>query len=179
SSVGFGFVEAQTAVPSGGFTNKSFSGAFAAATVSPSVSANANAVGLATLDEAGNLSESAHLSTPSGLLVDQATSGSYSIDPSGRGVVKGVTVTTASFGTSIIAIAVAAATLLRRRKSWQDVSRARIATCCLAIWVATTPAGCPPKITNQLVFYMISPQKAVLIHQQSFAAAPEVTIVER
>ena len=179
SAVGFGFVEAQTPAPSSGFSNASFLGTFSAATTAPSVSGNANAAGLATLDGAGNLSELANLSTVSGLLIDQATSGTYSIDPSGRGVVTGVTVTSASFGTSILALAIVAAMLLGRRKSRQNMSKAGFATCCLAIWIAITPASCQPKFTNQLVFYMISPQKAVLIHQQSFAAAPEVTIVEQ
>ena len=182
SGVGFGFVEAQSPAPSGGFSNGSFSGTFSAATVPPSVTTNANAAGLATLDGAGVLSESANLSTLSGLLVDQTSSGNYSIDPSGRGVVTGVTVTIAGVGSSILALAIAAAMLLGRRKPRQDISRVGFATCCLTIWIATTPAGCPHppiKLTNQLVFYTISPQKAVLIHQQSFTAAPEVTIVER
>jgi hypothetical protein len=180
SGVGFGFVEAQSPAPSGGFTDGSFSGTFSAATVDPSVTANANAAGLATLDGAGNLSESANLSTQSGLLVDQATSGTYSIDPSGRGVATGLMVTTASLGSAILALTVTAAMLLGRRRSRRNTSRVGFATCFLAIWMATTPAGCPPiKTTNQLVFYVISSQKAVFIHQQSFTAAPEVTIVER
>lgn len=180
AGVGFGFVELQSPAPSGGFSNGSFAGTFSAATVQPSVAANSNAAGLATLDGAGNLSESANLSTQSGLLVDQGTSGSYSIDPSGRGVATGITVTTASFGSSLLALTVLAAMWLGRRKSRRNASRVGFATCFLAIWIATTPAGCPPlKTTNQLVFYVISTQKAVLIHQQSFTAAPEITLVER
>ena len=179
TGVGFGFVEAQSPAPAGGFSDALFRGTFSAATVHPSVSANANAAGLATLDGAGNLSESANLSTQSGLLVDQATSGTYSIDPNGRGVVRGITVTTASVGSSVLALIVTAAMLLGRRKSRENASRIGFATCFLAIWIATTPAGCPVKVTNQLVFYVVSSQKAVLIHQQSFTAAPEVTIVER
>jgi len=46
--------EPQAPAPSGGFLNSSFSGAFSAGTVAPSITANVNATGLATLDGTGN-----------------------------------------------------------------------------------------------------------------------------
>jgi hypothetical protein len=182
SGAGFGFVEAQSAPPSGGFSNASFSGTLSAATAAPSVSGNLSGVGLAALDGTGGFSESTNLSSMSGLLVDQITSGTYSIDANGRGTVAIVTVIAAGFSSSMFALAVAAAIWLGRKRPRRNTRRPGIPIFCFAIWIATTPAGCPkrpPKFTNQLVFYLISPQKAVLVHQQSFTAAPEITIIEK
>jgi len=182
SGAGFGFVEAQSAPPSGGFSNGSFSGTLSAATAAPSVSGNLGGVGLVALDGTGEFSESTNLSSVSGLLVDQTTSGTYSIDANGRGTVAIVTVITAGFSSSMFALAVAAAIWLGRKRPRRNTCRPGTPIFCFAIWIATTPAGCPkrpPKFTNQLVFYLISPQKAVLVHQQSFTATPEITIIEK
>jgi hypothetical protein len=40
-------------------------------------------------------------------------------------------------------------------------------------------AGCPLPHSNEFVFYMISPTKAVMIHEASFDAKPGITILEQ
>lgn len=173
----FGMLEAQTSPPAGGFSTVSFSGTFSAGTVAPSATDNANGVGLATLDGGGGFSESTDLSTSSGLFVDQTTTGTYAVDASGRGTVTSLNVTTAGLSVSLLALALAAAFLVGRRNPHRT-KRSGIAMCCMAIWVATTPASCPPRHVTQLVFYAISPQKAVMIQLDNYSA-PAISVVEK
>lgn len=179
ASAGFGFIEPQSPAPSGGFSNASFSGAFSVGSISPSVSSIPNGTGLATLDGTGSFSESTNLSTSSGLFVDQISSGTYTIAANGRGVVSNVIVTTAGVGASMFALAFVAAFCLRRKNSQSNKSRAVFAPFCLALWLATTQAGCPPKLTNRLVFYVVSPSKAIMIPEQSFITNAQVSIIEQ
>jgi hypothetical protein len=48
----------------------------------------------------------------------------------------------------------------------------------VAVLIAPTLAGCP-RVTNQFVFYMISPTKAVMIHEATSDTAPGLTILEQ
>ena len=178
TSGGFGFVEGQSGVPAGGFSNGSFSGAFSAATISPSVSGNLNGTGQATLDGAGSFSQLTNASTTAGWFVDQNIEGTYSIKVQGRGTVTSLNISTAGIASSKPTIVLLLAVLFgcfraRRHKS-------RIAMFCFAVWIATTPAGCPRfGFTNQLVFYMVSPTKAVMINEQTSDRTPEITIIEQ
>jgi hypothetical protein len=177
---GLGFVEPQSPTPSSGFSNGSFQGRFSAATAAPSVNGNLNATGIASLDGAGTFSESTNLSSTSGLFVNQTTSGTYAIAANGRGTVTSLTVTTASISPWVLTLAVSATILLGFRNRKHNRTRPGFAICCFALVFATTPVGCPfPKTTNQLVFYMVSPSKAVMLHEHSFNYTPEITIIEQ
>jgi Putative Ig domain len=178
-NTGFGFVEPQAAAPTGGFTNASFSGTFSAGTVPPSISANVNATGLVTLDGAGNFSESAALSNTSGLFVNDKTTGTCSISANGRGTVTKLTVTLAGIGGSLVSLLLFLSLLLGRLISRRSPSRRSLAWFCVAILIAPALAGCPLPRPNQLVFYMISPTKAIMMHQASFDTAPGITIIEQ
>jgi hypothetical protein len=177
ASAGLGFVDGQSGLPAGGFSNGSFSGAFSAATITPSVSGNLNGTGQATLDGAGSFSESTNVSTATGWFVNQNTQGTYSIAAQGRGTVTSLNVTTADMASSTTTMVILTAVLFgcsraRRRKSG-------LAMFCLAALITTTPSGCPRfKVTNQFVFYVVSPTKAVMINQQSLDHTPEITIIE-
>jgi Putative Ig domain len=178
SAAGFGFAEPQLSA-SGGFSNSSFSGNFSAATIAPSTALTLNGTATATLDGSGAFSEAASVSNTSGLFVSQTTSGTYSIDTNGRGTVTKLSITNAMISTPLWAFA-AAAILLGRRRPRRRRSRPGFALFCFAALMAVTPAGCPPIIlTNQLVFYVISTQKAVMIHQQTGNTSPEITIIEQ
>jgi hypothetical protein len=64
--------------------------------------------------------------------------------------------------------------ILVRRKT----PRKGIAVFGLAIAIATMPNSCPPpKFTNAFVFYMTSPNTAVLIQASSFSSTPTVSFV--
>jgi len=177
--VGFGFVERQGPAPSGGFTNSSFSGTFSAGTVAPSITANVGATGLAMLDGAGNFSESASASTLSGLFVNQTTTGTYSVGGNGRGAVTSLVITTAGVGGSVVTLLLLLSLLLSRLISRRNPSRRTLAMLCVAVLIAPMLAGCPPPRTNQFVFYMVSPTKAVMIHESSTDATPGITILEQ
>jgi hypothetical protein len=179
AAAGLGFLEAQTA-PSGGFTNSSFTGTFSAGTSAPGVTGSANGTGLATLDGAGSFSESTDVSVDSGLFVDQTTTGTYSIASNGRGAVTSLTVTNAGFSWLLFALAIVAAFLLHRGNLRGNSTRSRLAMFCVVILMATTTGGCPfPHFTNKLVFYIVSPAKAIMIHESSFTHAPEITFFEQ
>ena len=178
-NVGFGFVERQGPAPSGGFTNSSFSGTFSAGTVAPSITANVGATGLAMLDGAGNFSESASASTLSGLFVNQTTTGTYSVGGNGRGAVTSLVITTAGVGGSVVTLLLLLSLLLSRLISRRNPSRRTLAMLCVAVLIAPMLAGCPPPRTNQFVFYMVSPTKAVMIHESSTDATPGITILEQ
>jgi hypothetical protein len=52
----------------------------------------------------------------------------------------------------------------------------------LALWIVAVagPAGCPPPhSTNQLVFYVVSPAKALMVNEQSFGGSPQITVLEQ
>jgi len=176
AGVGFGFVEPQSAAPASGFSNASLSGNFLAATASVSVSPNPGGCGLASLDGSGNFIQIADLSSTSGLSVDQST-----IEPirltNGRGTVTSLAVVSAGFGGPILGIFIAVTLLLSCRKMRRNTSRPGFATFCFTILLAATPASCP-HFTNQLVFYEISPRKAVMFHESTFDKAPVITIIE-
>jgi hypothetical protein len=180
SSVAFGVVEPQSAAPSNEFSSESFSGVFSTSTATPSVNGNLNGIGLATLDGAGSFSESTDLSTAATLFVDQATSGTYTVTANGRGAITSLNVSNARFDISKLAVALSLAILVGWRKARRNSTRPRFAVFCFAVLTGITPAGCPIRpITNQLVFYAISPKKAVMIHEQSFGVTPEITFIER
>ncbi len=75
--------------------------------------------------------------------------------------------------------AVALKSLLVRRKPRPNTSRPAFAMFCLTVLIATTPAACPHPRTNELVFYVISPTKAVVIHESKVDQTPVVTIIEK
>jgi len=176
---GLGFVEPQAAAASGSFSNGSLTGTLSAATLSPTASGCVNATGVVTLDGVGSFTETTSASTTSGLFVDQSTSGTYSIATVGRGTVTSLSVTSAGFSVSAIMFAILIALLAGEKRGWRHTSRPTSAAFCCLVLLATTPESCGPQITNQLVVYMISPDKVVMIHEQSTSHAPEITIIER
>jgi Putative Ig domain len=178
-SVGFGFVEPQAATPTGGFATSSFSGTFSAGTIAPSITANVNATGLVALDGAGNFSESAALSNTSGLFVNDKTTGTCLISANGRGTVTKLTVTLAGIGGSLVSLFLFLSLLLGRLISRRSPSRQSLAWFCAAVLIAPALAGCPLPRPNQLVFYMVSPTKAIMMHQASSDTAPGITIIEQ
>lgn len=183
-NVGFGFAEPQAAAPTGGFTSASFSGSFSTGTVAPSISANVDATGLLTVDGTGKFSESATAATVSGLFVGQTTTGTYSVSGNSRGTVISLVITTAGVPGSLVALLLLLLLLLGCLKSRRNPWRLSLAAFLLAMFLAFlfAPAGRsirPPPRTNQFVFYMISPTKAVIMHQGSSDAAPGITILEQ
>jgi hypothetical protein len=185
NAVGFGFVETQAAAPSGGFTNSSFSGTFSYNTIAPSISPNLNASGVATLDGTGNFSESMSISATSGLSVNQTSTGSYTINGNGRGTVTSLVMTTAGVRGSLGALLLLPCLLLGRLLSRQK-PRVSVLTAFLLLFFLAflfAPAGSsmrrPPQNVNQLVFYMISPGKAIIVHEGLSDAAPGITIIEQ
>ena len=178
-SAALGFVEPQAVTPTGGFTNSSFSGTFSAGTIAPSITANVNATGLVTLDGAGNFSESAALSDTSGLFVNDKTTGTYSVSANGRGTVTKLTVTLAGIGGSLVSLLLLLSLLLGRLISRRSPSRRSLAWFCAVVLIGPALAGCPVPHPNQLVFYMISPTKAVMIHEGTTDTAPGITIIEQ
>lgn len=179
-NVGFGFVEPQAAPPNGGFANSSFSGMFSAGTVAPSVSPDINATGWATLDGAGNFSESANASGPTGLSVSQTTTGSYSIASNGRATITSLTFTTAGMHGSLVFLLLLLCLLLGRLASRRNPWRSGLAIFFLALLAAPAARSVHrPPPPNQIVFYIISPTKAVVIHQVQSDATPGITILEQ
>ena len=179
TNVGLGSVEPQAAPPSGGFTNSSLSGAFSAGTTAPSVAADPNATGLATLDGSGNFSESASASSPSGLFVSQTTTGSYSTGTNGRVTVTSLAITTAGIDGSLVGLllllCLVVGWLISRRNPWRF--GLTILLLVLLMAPATRSMRRPPP--NQIVFYVISPTKAVVIHQVVSDPTPGITILEQ
>jgi hypothetical protein len=174
-AVGFGFVEPQAPGP---FSNASLSGTLSAATAAPSVSPDPNVCGLATLDSSGGFTEIASASVASGLFVDQTTSGMYSIAANGRGTISNITITTAGIGTTMLGIFAIGLPLFARRNPLRKRFR-DFAMICLTVLMVATLAGCPLPHPDRLFFYVISPTKAVMIHESSFDKTPVVTIIEK
>jgi hypothetical protein len=175
SSVGFGFVEPQAPGP---FSNASLSGTFPAATAAPSVSLDPNACGLATLDASGTFTEIASASVASGQFIDRTTSGKYSIATNGRGFVQNITITTAGIGASMLGVFAIMLPVGIFRRRLRERSRAALAIFCLTALMATSLGACIPPV-NQLIFYVISPTKAVLMHESRSDHTPVVTIIEK
>ena len=173
---GLGFVEPQSGAPAGGFSNTSFSGTFLGATLAPAASKNSNATGIATPDGSGNFTEYTDLSNTAGLFVHQKVTGAYSVAANGRGAVTNL-ITTAGIGGPVVAIVAAIWLFLSRRMSGKGTSRPATATFCFALMIAAIPQSCTT--INKLVFYVISPQRAVMIPERSFNGAPEITILQR
>jgi hypothetical protein len=163
AGVALGFLGPQSAAPAGGFSNAFLSGTFSASTATPAVSANPTGCGLATLDDAGTFTQIANLNTVSGAIVDQSTTGTCTITADGRGTVASLSVVSAGFGGPVFGVLVLVIVLLSCRKMGRSSSRPGFAVCCFALLVATTPTSC--NVTNQLVFYVISPTKTVMFHQ--------------
>jgi hypothetical protein len=137
ANVGLGSFEPQTAPASGGFTNSSFSGAFSAGTLAPSVAPNINAIGSATLDGSGNFSESDSASGPTGLSVSQMTTGgSYSIASNGRAMLTSFAVTTAGMGRPLVGFLLLLSLLLGRIISRRNGWRFGLAVLFLALLTA-------------------------------------------
>lgn len=178
----FGFVEPQAGVPAGGFTTSSFSGTFSANTLSPSVGNSAAASGVATIDGKGNFSETASVSTTSGLFVDQAITGAYGISGNGRGTVTSLVITTAGVHSLVALLSLPLlllGRLMSRRNPWRFALAAFLLLVLLAVLFAPTGRSMRrPPPPNQLVFYMISPTKAVMVHE-AFNTPPGITILEQ
>jgi len=177
AGVGFGFLEPQSAAPAGGFSNAFLSGTFSASTATPTVSTSPNGCGLVTLDGTGKFTQIANFSTVSGAIVDQSTTGTYTIAADGRGTVASLAVVSAGFGGPVFGVFVLVIVLLSCRKMGRSSSRPGFAVCCFALLIATTPTSC--NVTNQLVFYVISPTKTVMFHQATVDRAPAITIIEQ
>lgn len=179
----FGFVEPQAAAPVGGFTTASFSGTFSANTIAPSVGNSAGASGVATTDGKGNFSETASVSTTSGLFVDQAITGTYGISGNGRGTVTSLVITTAGVRGSLVALLLLLLLLLGRLMSRRNPWRLALGAFLLLVFFAVlfAPTGRSmrrPPPPNRIVFYMISPTKAVMVHEAS-NTPPGITILEQ
>jgi hypothetical protein len=175
AGAGLGFVEPQSP-PVGGFSNASFTGTFSAATATPAVSPDPNACGLATLDGAGSFNQVADFSTTSARFIDQTTSGAYSIAENGRGVVTGVQVTATNVRASMLGLLVVVPLLFGARKTRSN-PRSGYTMLCLTVLLAATLASCT--LPNQLVFYIVSPTRAVMMPEQSFNVTPVISIIER
>lgn len=176
ATAGLGFVEPQS-VPTGGFSTASFSGTFSIATVPPVVGADPNGCGTATLDASGTYSQVADFSSNTGDVIDQTTTGNYSIAANGRGAVTNVQIIASKVSASMLGMFVVGALLFGSRKP-----RARIgpsyAMVCFTILLATNSSGCP--IQRQLVFYAVSPTKAILMPESTFLnPTPVISVIER
>jgi hypothetical protein len=170
-----GFVEPQS-LPVGGFSNASFTGTFSVATTAPAVSPDPNACGLATLDGAGSFNQVADFSTEPARFIDQTTSGNYSIAENGRGMVTGIQITASSVRASMLGL-FAVVSLLFGSTKLRTNPRSAYAMFCLTVLLAATLASCT--VTNQLVFYMVAPTKAVMMHEAQTSPTPVISIVER
>lgn len=183
ANAGFGFVESQAPAPTGGFTNGSFSGTFSAGTVAPPIRANVNATGMVTVDGSGKFSESATASTVSGLFVNQTTTGNYSVNANARGTVTSLVMTTAGIRGSLVALLLllflVLGRLMSRRSTWRLALAAFLLLVFLAVLFAPAARSMRRPPPNQFVFYMISPTKAVIMHQGSSDAVPGITIIEQ
>lgn len=176
AAVGLGFVEPQSP-PAGGFSSASFSGTFSVVTAAPSVSPDPNASGLAMLDGSGNFSQVADFITKSARLIDQATSGTYSVAANGRGTVTGLTINASSVSSASLGLCVATFLLFASSKPRTKPGPA-YAALCFTLLLAVSLASCT--FTSQLVFYMVSSNQAVMMHEsQTFDTTPVISIIER
>jgi hypothetical protein len=178
TAVGFGFIEPQAAAPTGGFVNASLSGAFLSSTVSPTVIAIPNASAQGTLDGKTNFSETADISSSTGLIVGQTTTGMYTIAANGRGTVTSLT-TSGIVGVILLAmLSLILAVVCAPKWRHQPSLRPTFAFFVLLAVVLAGVAGCVfPK--PELVFYEISPAKFVLIDQSKSDTTPTLAIFEQ
>lgn len=184
--VGFGFLEPQSAAPSGGFTNASLTGTFAVNTTAPTAAPNPNASGLGTLDGTSAFTETVDFSATSGVDVGGIITGTYSIMMNGRGTVTNLFTTAMITPWPVIILIAAAALLLAYAKLQVHARRPVLRRAFAAMGLAFVIAGSArtafirrPPPPPRLVFYMISPAKFVLIDQNVKDANPVVTIFEQ
>jgi Putative Ig domain len=178
-TMGLGFVESQATAPAGGFTNASLSGTFAAGTIAPAVTAVTNESGLATLDGLSKFQTNEDVSTSAALTVNELSSGSYTIGTNGRGLVTSVIISLAGFSPWMVLACLAIWLFFAYRERHFSKSRPRFAAYCMMAWVAVVPEACPHPGPNEIVFYLISPSKAVTIHLGTADKLPPVTIFEQ
>jgi len=178
-TMGLGFVESQAAAPAGGFTNASLSGTLAAGTIAPTVTPVTNEDGFATLDGISKFQTNEDVSTTAGLIVNELSSGSYTIGANGRGLVTSIIISLAGFTPWVVLACLAVWLFFAYRERHFSKSRPRFAACCMMAWVAVVPEACPRPRPNEIVFYLISPTKAVTIHLATADTAPPVAIFEQ
>ena len=176
-AVGFGLIEPQAAAPAGGFVSASLSGTYLSGTAFPTTGTLPTASAQGSLDGTDSFSETVDLSTTGGLIVGQVTTGGYAVSSNGRGTVTSLTTSAISpVPLAIISLVIAAFSVpgLRRRRVLRPVLAATV----LMTLVMVGLAGCVfPK--PQLVFYVISPTKFVLIDQTKSDTTPTVAIFEQ
>jgi hypothetical protein len=175
-SVGFGFIEPQAPAPAGGFTNASLSGTFLSGTVAPAMATLPTASAQGNLDGNNKFSETVDLSLATGLVVGQVTSGTYSITTSGRGIVTSLTTTATLVPIALLLLLTTTICSPRRRArvSWRPV----FAVIALLV-IGLSPSGCTPPKPPELVFYVISPTKFVLIDESRTDTNPVVAVFEQ
>ena len=171
-------MEAQATAPTGGFTNATLSGAYAAGTVASTVGAIANESGLATLDGISSFQTNEDVSTITGLIVNELTSGSYTIGTNGRGQVTSLVISLAGFTPWMILTCLVAWFPISYRERWRSRLKPKFAAFCVLAWVGTVPEACRPK-PNEIVFYLISPTKAVTAHLSTTDPIPAVAVFEQ
>ena len=179
NTVGAGFVESQVPAPTGGFTNASLSGAYAAGTVPTAVSAIADESGLASLDGINAFQTNEDVSTTTGLIVNELTNGSYTIGANGRGVVTSLVISLAGFTPWMILAILGISFALSYRRRGRSRPRPTLATFCMLAWVAAVPEACPRPQPNEIVFYLVSPTKAVMVHLSTTDQVPPVVVFEQ
>jgi len=177
-TMGLGFVESQAAAPAGGFTNASLSGTFTAGTIAPTVTAVTNESGFATLDGISKFQTNEDVSTTAGLIVNELSSGSYTIGTNGRGLVTSIIISLAGFTPWMVLVCLAVWLFFAYRERHFSKLRPRFAAYCMIAWVAVVPEACPRPRPNEIVFYLISPTKAVTIHLATADTVPPVAIFE-
>jgi hypothetical protein len=87
-------------------------------------------------------------------------------------------VAAANVGSSILALVMMAWLIFATRRSQKQSPKSMMALFCFAIWLLQTPHACRKVNINKLVFYLVSPTKAVLMPEQSNSTTTQITIVE-
>jgi len=177
-AVGFGFVEPQAAAPSGGFTNASLSGAFLSSTVPPSLGTLPDASAQGTLDGASAFSETVDVSSSTGLVVGQITRGAYSIGTNGRGTVTSLTTSGIVAILLLAVLSLLVALLCAPKWRHQPALRPTFGLIILLALILASVDGCVFS-KPELVFYVISSKKFVLIDQSKSNTTPTVAIFEQ
>ena len=119
------------------------------------------------------------MSNTSGLFVNDKTTGTSSVSANGRGTVTSLTISIAGIGGSLVLLPLFLWLLVNRFILRRSPSGRALALFCVAVLMGPMLAGCPRTGANQFVFYMISPTKAVLIHEANTDATPGITILEQ
>jgi hypothetical protein len=178
-TLGLGFVESQAAAPAGGFTNASASGNYVAGIAPRSVIVSLTEAGLAALDGAGVFQTNEDVSGSGGLIVHELTRGSYSISANGRGLVQSIVVSLAGISPWVFLACIALWLWFSSRERYRSRLKPKLAGFCMLAWVAVVPNACPPPPVNEIVFYVISPTKAVATHMGNHDPVPVVAIFEQ